>query len=118
VVRTLVGLFTGPTALAELVASFLFAMGTVRSAAKRVGKRSCEDDCVVVDPCALGFVFNRLTWVPLGLVSSWDEGLPSESLDDAVENAGVLFLKLALPLLLLNLMVDSMTLLEDGKMDW
>jgi len=115
VVRTLVGLFTGPTALAELVASFLFVMGTVRSAAKRVGKRSCED--VVVDPCALGFVFNRLTRVPLGLVSSWDEELSSESLDDAVENAGLLFLKLALPLLLLNLMVDSMTLARRREMD-
>ena len=105
VVRTLAGRFSGPTALAELAASFLFAMGTARSAAKGAGKRSCEDVSG-----ALGFVFDRLTSVLRGLVSSWDEAPSSESSDDVGDDVSSLFLKLALPLLFLNLIVDSMML--------
>jgi hypothetical protein len=105
VVRTLAGLFSGPTALAELAASFLLAMGTARSAAKGAGKRSCEDVSG-----ALGFVFDRLTSVLRGLVSSWDEAPSSESSDDVGDDVSNLFLELALPLLFLNLSVDSMML--------
>lgn len=104
-VRTLAGLFSGPTALAERAASFLLAKGTARSAAKGAGKRSCEDVSG-----ALGFVFDRLTRVLRGVVSSWDEAPSSESSDDVGDDVSALFLKLALPLLFLNLIVDSMML--------
>lgn len=63
--RTLADLFSGPTALADLAASFWLVMGTARSAAKGAGKRSSGDVSG-----ALNFVFVRLTCVLRDLVSS------------------------------------------------
>lgn len=68
VVRTLVGRFTGPTAVAKLVASLLLVIATARSAVNGDGKRSCE--CVAVGSCALSLVLDRLADVLHGLASS------------------------------------------------
>lgn len=68
VVRTLVGFFTGPTALAKLVASFVLVIATARSAVKGDGKMSC--DGVAVGSCALSLVLDLLADILRSFASS------------------------------------------------